>query len=229
MTTRAVAYYRVPRRPDSAAPLAAQARAASRFAREQGWVLIEPFVERVARGRGRPELARALARCRASRAALLVPEFAPLGRDPQFLDAVLASQVRLVAMDTPRVGRHTLELLRRVAHRAREEASARSRSALRAARRRGVRLGSPRPERGSRVGVARLRARADARAREIAPTLEEIRRSNPDASLRAIAQVLDALGAPTARGGRWGPSGVRNVLRRLERSARGGRSALRPA
>jgi len=216
MAVRTVAYYRLPRRLDPAAPLSAQARVVGRFARERGWVLIEPFVERTLRGRERPELARALARCRASRATLLVPELAPLGRDPQFLDAVLAARVRLVAADTPRVGRRALALLRCVANRARDDASTRSRDALRAARRRGVRLGSPRPELGSRAGVAALRAAADARAREIAPAIEEIRRSNPGASLRAIARVLDALGAPTARGGRWGPSGVRNALRRLE-------------
>jgi DNA invertase Pin-like site-specific DNA recombinase len=216
MADRAVAYYRLPRRLDPAAPLSSQARVVARFARERGWVLIEPFVERTLQGRARPELARALARCRASGAALLVPELAPLGRDPQFLDAVLAARVRLVATDTPRVGRRALTLLRRVANRARDDASTRSRDALRAARRRGVHLGSPRPELGSRAGVAALRASADARAREIAPAIEEIRHSNPGASLRAIARVLDALGVPTARGGRWGPSGVRNALRRLE-------------
>jgi len=77
-----------------------------------------------------------------------------------------------------------------------------------------VRLGSPRPEVGSRAGVAALRARAAAHAEAVAPALAELLLSNPGASLRDLAQLLNALGVPTARGGRWGPSAVRNAARR---------------
>ena len=40
-----------------------------------------------------------------------------------------------------------------------------------------------------------------------------------DATLRDLAGALESLGVPTARGGRWGPSAVRNVLRRLDATA----------
>ena len=146
-----------------------------------------------------------------------MPELAPLARDPCFLEAVLAARVRLVPADIPRVGRRTLALLQSVATRAHNDASARTRDALQAARQRGARLGSPHPERGSRAGVAALRAAADARARALAPHIDELHLSNPGASLRALARLLEASGTPTPRGGAWGPSGVRNVLRRLDR------------
>ncbi len=45
--------------------------------------------------------------------------------------------------------------------------------------------------------------------------LLQLRLSNPGASLRGIAQLLEENRVPTARGGTWGPSGVRNVLQRL--------------
>lgn len=180
------------------------------------WTVLEPFVEAARPRHGLPELERALNRCRESRAALLVPELAPVARDRHFLDAVLAARVRLVAADARRTGRPTLELLRDVAARTHEDRSETSREALDRARRRGVRLGSPRPEVGSKVGVAALRARATAHAEEVAPWIAEIRLSNPDASLRELATALDSLGIPTARGGHWGPSAVRNVLRRME-------------
>ena len=77
-----------------------------------------------------------------------------------------------------------------------------------------MKLGSPRPEIGSRAGIAALRARADAHAEEIAPVLRELRLSNPGASLRDLAALLDRLEVPTPRRGRWGPSAVRNALRR---------------
>jgi DNA invertase Pin-like site-specific DNA recombinase len=182
--------------------------------RGRGWTLVEPCVERAGPRGERPELARALERCRELGATLVVPELAVLGRDRVFLDAVLDARVRVAALDRPCLGRGSLELLRRVAQRAHEDAAASSRSALRAARRRGVRVGSPRPEIGSRLGVAAIRARADAQAREVAPLIEEIRLSNPGIPLRGIARVLDAQRIPAPRGGRWGPSAVRNALLR---------------
>ncbi|MDH3519223.1 MAG: recombinase family protein [Myxococcales bacterium] len=227
MKQRAVAYYRIPHPRDPGGALPAQVRAVTAFARARSWVLIEPFVERPAHSGDRSELRRALRCCEEFGALLLVPELAPLARDCHFLDAVLGARVRLAAMDEPRIGRRSLALLRDVAARARTDASARSRAALASARRRGVRLGSPHPELGARLGAASLRARADLRAHELAPCLAEIRLSNPDASLRAIATVLEALDIPTARGRTWGPSAVRNVLQRLEGPARSTRRAVR--
>ena len=77
-----------------------------------------------------------------------------------------------------------------------------------------MKLGSPRPEIGSRAGVAALRARADAHAEALAPALRELLLSNPTASLRDLAALLEQLELPTPRRGRWGPSAVRNALRR---------------
>jgi hypothetical protein len=127
---------------------------------------------------------------------------------------VLAARVSLLAADTGTVRRPTLGLLRDGARHAQSEASDRSRDALRAARDRGVRLGSPRPEIGSRAGVAALRARADAHAETLAPVLCELLLSNPRASLRDLAALLNELDVPTPRRGRWGPSAVRNALQR---------------
>jgi hypothetical protein len=122
--------------------------------------------------------------------------------------------VALLAADAGRARPATLRLLRDVARHAQTAASDRSRDALRAARQRGVKLGSPRPEIGSRAGVAALRARADAHAEALAPALRELLLSNPTASLRDLAALLEELALPTPRSGRWGPSAVRNALRR---------------
>jgi DNA invertase Pin-like site-specific DNA recombinase len=220
--TRIVTYYTVPAAVRGASDrLAELSRATATFARARRLVVIEPFVE-VRRGRARPELARALARCRDARAGLLVPSLAAVGSDLPFLEALLAARVPLYAADAGRARPATLRLLREVARHAQRTASDRSRHALRAARLRGVRLGSPRPEIGSRAGVAALRARADAHAADLAPTLRELLLSNPTASLRDLAALLEELGLPTPRRGRWGPSAVRNALRRA--GLTGGRS-----
>src|SRR5262245_5184264 len=198
--TRVVGYYAVPAGNLTAGRVAELSRANTAYARARRLVVIEPFVE-ARSGRARPELARALARCRETRAALLVPCLAAVGGDLAFLDAVLASRVALLAADAGPARRPTLRLLRDVALHAQTTASDRSRAALHAARRRGVKLGSPRPEIGSRAGVAALRARADAHAEAIAPALHELLLSNPSASLRDLAALLEELDLPTPRRG----------------------------
>jgi hypothetical protein len=212
--TRVVAYYALPGGTrETSQRLAELSRATAAFAHARRLVVLEPFVE-VPRGRARPELVRALARCAEARAALLVPSLAAIGGDLSFLDALLAARVALLAADVGAARRATIALLRDVARHTQAAASARSRDALRDARSRGVKLGSPRPEIGSRAGIAALRARADAHAEEIAPLLRELLLSNPGASLRDLAALLDRLEVPTPRRGRWGPSAVRNALRR---------------
>ncbi len=221
MATRVVTYYPLPssaRARTASSVLAELSAATTAFARERGLVVVEPFVE-ARRGRARPELERALARCRDARAALLVSSLAAVGGDRMFLDAVLEAGVVLLAADAGTARRPTLRLLRDVARHAQAEASDRSRDALQAARSRGVRLGSPRPEIGSRAGVAALRARADAHAETLAPLLSELVLSNPGASLRDLAALLDQLDVPTPRRGRWGPSAVRNAIQRAGLSA----------
>ena len=217
---RLVSYYRLPGSSPAAA-LREAGEACSRFARSRGAVVLEPFVES---GPRLPQLARALERCQESAASLLVPQLAACAGERRFLEAVLAARVPLLAADAGSVRPATLRLLLSVARYREQERGARSRAALREARRRGARLGSPRPEVGSRAGVASLRAAADAHAAKVAGPLAELLLSNPGASLRDLADGLNGLGVPTARGGRWAPSGVRNVLARaqLEGLWRGG-------
>src|SRR5262245_26684916 len=218
---RVVTYYAVSggAGPGAADRLAALSRTTAAFARARRLVVIEPFVE-VRRGRARPELARALARCRAARAALLVPSLAAVGGDLAFPAALLHARGAVLAGDPGPARPPVLRPLPQGARDAQSTASDRSRHALRAARRRGVKLGSPRPEIGSRAGVAALRARADAHAAELAPAMRELLLSNPTASLRDLAALLEELALPTPRRGRWGPSAVRNALRRAGLAAR---------
>src|SRR5262245_46153045 len=107
--TRVVTYYAVPGAGSSASDrLADLSRITREYARTRRLVVIEPFVE-ARRGRARPELAHALARCREARAALLVPSLAAVGGDLAFLEALLTARVALLAAD---IGRTRLPVLR---------------------------------------------------------------------------------------------------------------------
>lgn len=75
----------------------------------------------------------------------------------------------------------------------------------------GRRRPAPRPPLGNRQ-------KADAFARAILPVIEQIRASGAT-SLTAIAEELNAREVRTARGRRWHPTTVRNILTRAHRSA----------
>jgi hypothetical protein len=57
-------------------------------------------------------------------------------------------------------------------------------------------------------------ANADARARLLTPVIAEIRATGVH-SYKGIALQLDKRGIPTARGGRWAATQVRDILLRL--------------
>ena len=61
--------------------------------------------------------------------------------------------------------------------------------------------------------VAAIKAEADRAASNVLPIIAEIQKSGA-ATLRAIAEALNARGVPTPRGGRWHAMSVRNAMAR---------------
>jgi DNA invertase Pin-like site-specific DNA recombinase len=224
-TPRVVAYYRLDRREGrrARAALAEREQVVAKWLRKSRKTLLESFVE-VPAGAARPDLDLALERCRSARATLLVPCLAEVGGDLPFLEAVSNAGVSLAAVDSPRLPRATVRLLLDVARYARSSAGERVREGLAGARRRGARLGSPRPEIGARRAATLAKARAEERAAVVAPWIAEVQLGNPGCSLRQIAIALEALGIPTPRGGRWGPSTVRSVIEREAGASRSGQA-----
>jgi hypothetical protein len=68
---------------------------------------------------------------------------------------------------------------------------------------------------GSRKGIAKNKAKADDRASNLRPVIEDIRASGCT-SLHQIANALNERGIVTARGKEWHAAQVRNLLARLE-------------
>ncbi len=97
--------------------------------------------------------------------------------------------------------------------------SARTKAALAAAKKRGMKLGGNRGVKPTAKMRARstavLQERADARASDIAPTIKALQAAGAT-SLRAIAAKLNEAGIPTARGeGTWSAVQVARVLERI--------------
>jgi DNA invertase Pin-like site-specific DNA recombinase len=124
----------------------------------------------------------------------------------------------------PDANRLSVGIMAGVAVQEGEAISRRTREALAAAKRRGVRLGNPngaeplrRAGKGNTAAVEALQAKANARAEALRETLAEVRAAGAE-SLGDIAAALNARGMRTARGGQWHRSSVSNLLARIEQA-----------
>jgi DNA invertase Pin-like site-specific DNA recombinase len=196
-----------------------QREALTRFAKEVGFDIVAEFVE-VETGKGsdaldrRPQLAAALAKARAMRCPVVVAKLDRLSRDVHFISGLMAHRVPFVVTELgPDVDPFVLHLYAALAEKERALISGRTKSALAAAKAKGVRLGNPHIEAARGEAVAAIKAEADRAAGNVLPIIAEIKKSGAS-TLRAIAEALNARGIPTPRGGRWHATSVRNALAR---------------
>lgn len=171
---------------------------------------------RAGRKKDRPQLAAALAVCRAGGATLVIAKLDRLARNVAFVSNLMESGVEFIAADMPAVNRLTVHILAAVAEEEARLISARTKAALAAAKARGVQLGNPRllardpavSANGNAVQVENAQRRAAA----VLPYIEGARRAGA-ATLAEIAEALMARGVPAPRGGqRWAPAQVRRVM-----------------
>jgi DNA invertase Pin-like site-specific DNA recombinase len=220
--TQVVSYLRVStgKQGRSGLGLEAQREAVEEFLGSSGGELVQEFQE-VESGRksDRPQLSQALSLCRLRKAILVVAKLDRLARDAHFLLGLQRAGVEFVACDLPGANRLTVGILAMVAEEEARLTSARTRAALAAAKRRGVKLGRP----NLTDPIRKLGTKASAQVRselsrqwamDMRPHLQEILSSNRP-SLRALADRLNEIGLPTPRGGRWHATQVRRLLRQV--------------
>jgi DNA invertase Pin-like site-specific DNA recombinase len=222
-TGRFVAYYRVStdRQGVSGLGLEAQQELVRQFLNGGRWSVIGEFTEIESGTRkrlaSRPMLASALELARKQKATLVVAKLDRLARDVQFISTLLNSNVKFVCADTPEADRTFLQMMAVFAEYESRRISERTSAALQALKARGKKLGSPRPEVGSKAGTAVLVAQADAYAEKVRPIVRDIQKKTGATSLRELAEVLTARGIETPTGlTNWHASQVRNLLNRLK-------------
>jgi len=222
---RYVSYLRVStdRQGRSGLGLEAQRAAVESYLNGGSWTLLEEYVE-VESGKknDRPQLAKALHHARVTGATLVIAKLDRLSRDAHFLLGLDKPGVDFVAADMPHANRLTVGIMALVAEQEREAISKRTKDALAAAKRRGVKLGNPngaaalrRAGKGNAAAVARVQEAAHRRAEDVQPVIEELQQAGVT-SLRAIARALNERGIRTPRGGKWHPTGVARLLERIE-------------
>ena len=200
------------------------------YAKQQGARIAALYVEVESGKRSdRPELARALAHAKRSKAGLCVAKLDRLSRNAAFLLQMQEAKVPIVCVDNPAANELTIGLLAVIAQHEAKAISDRTRAALAAAKARGTALGSTRPGHwdgreqarltGAKKGAtvsATVRSKAAVEAySDLRPMMEELRAKGM--SLQAIADELNKQGHTTRRGKPWNPVQVARVLERAGR------------
>jgi DNA invertase Pin-like site-specific DNA recombinase len=219
---KVIAYCRVSteRQRRSGLGLVSQRTAIQRFALAEGLLVIGEYVEAES-GKGadaldrRPQLAAALAAARRAKCPVVVAKLDRLSRDVAFVSGLMAQRVPFIVAELGAdADPFMLHLYAALAEKERRLISERTRSALAAKKASGAKLGNRVniAEAGA-IGRQALTKEADQFAASIRPMIEAIKAAG-NVGLGSIADVLNARGIRTARGGRWHASTVRNVLMR---------------
>ena len=219
-----VTYRRVstPKQGRSGLGLEAQEAAIQAFACERSAKIICQYTE-VESGKTneRPQLEAALHHAKVTGAILVIAKLDRLSRNASFTLTLRDSGVRFICCDMPEANDLTIGVLAVVAQAEAKAISERTKDALKAARVRGIRLGNPngasalsRAGKGNKAAIAQVMDEANQRARDLAVVVQDIRKGGA-VTLAAIAKQLNDREMMTPRGGRWHPSSVSNLLRRI--------------
>ena len=224
--TKYVAYYRVSTKGQAKSGLGLEAQEATvhRYLKPDDELVAPPFVE-VESGRkaARPELERALSRCRLMEATLIVAKVDRLTRSAGFLETILKSGVEVAFCDLPGInGAVGTFLLQQMASVAQLEAgliSERTKAALRAKVERDGQWDRNAshhlvPGAGQLAATQAIKDIAERRADDVLPVVQEIR-AEGKSSLRDIATALNERGITTPRGSKWQATQVKRLLDRI--------------
>lgn len=158
----------------------------------------------------RPILNSALEACRRRKATLVIAKLDRLARNVAFISQLMETRVEFVACDAPYANRLMLHILSAFAEHEREQISARTKSALAAAKARGVILG----KNGQALADRNRKAALDF-AERLRPNFETMF-TVPNRTFASVAEELNRLGIPTREGARWNPVQVSRVAGYLQ-------------
>lgn len=225
MERKLVAYYRVSTKAqgESGLGLEGQTAAVLGYAQAVGAAIVRTYQEVESGKRAdRPELTRAIADAKRSKATLVIAKLDRLARNVAFLANLMESGVDFVACDNPQANRLTIHILAAVAENEAVMISQRTKAALAAYKARGGILGAARPDcrrlsgeasaKGRHAASKAIRAKAKAAYEDLAPMLIALKAGGR--SLREIAAMLNDEGHTTRRGKPWNPVQVARILER---------------
>ena len=210
-----IAYYRVStgKQGKSGLGLEAQQHSVKHYCTGNECQLLMEIQEIKSTRKRRLLLENAFLLCQKHNASLIVARLDRLGRDVEEIAHNIKLPVDIIVADNPHANRFTIHILAAVAEEQRRTISENTKSALQAAKMRGVTLG----KNGSILAQKNKEA-ANAFAMKLQPVIIKLN-AEGICSTRKLAGELNRLNVPTFRtGGRWHRTSVYNLLSRLERS-----------
>ena len=226
-----IAYYRVStkKQGQSGLGLDGQRFAVREFASRSDSQIIHSYTEvESGKKKNRPELLKAIGHAKLAKATLVVAKLDRLARNVAFLSSLMESGVDFVACDNPNANRLTVHILAAVAEDEARRISERTKSALSAAKDRGVKLGSAREghwkgrehQRGWKQATKAAATARTEKAKEtysfLIPQIKEYRAGG--FSYQKIAELLNELGHTTSTGKPWSSAAVWRVMKLTDRS-----------
>ncbi len=216
---RFVAYYRVStlKQGQSGLGLEAQQAAVSAYLHGGASALVGEFTE-TETGKGanaletRPQLRAALDACTKHKATLIIAKLDRLARNVHFVTGLLETGCDFVAADMPHANKVMIQMHAVMSEWERDQISARTKSALTAAKARGVVLGA--------TGRTNLKQNQEARkdaANAFAERLSGVLRGFQSTGMtqRQMVAQLNSLGITAAQGGQWSLAQLQRVLKRI--------------
>ncbi len=222
-----LAYYRVStqKQGDSGLGLSAQQRVVSDFVAAQGGEIVDHYTEVMSGADDeRPELMAALAQAkrlgkRNADVYVVVAKLDRLSRDVAFIASLMKHKVKIVVAELGHeVDPFVLHMYAALAEKERALISARTKAAMAEikagtrATKSGNAVGNPNIADARAVGVASIKAGAEARKANLLPIINSIR-ANGVVTMKGIAAELTARGVCTPRGGEeWHATQVARLL-----------------
>lgn len=207
---RYVAYFRVSteKQGKSGLGLAAQRSLIERFLSDGDEVIAEYVEVQSGKNDERIELWKAINHAKRHDAKLLIAKLDRFSRKVSFIASIMEQGIGLVVAEMPNATDFQLHIFAALAQEERRLISERTRNALAEAKKRGVVLGK-----NGKVLAEQNRKAADDRAEVLRPIV--IPMVEQGLSLSEIARRLNGEGVKTARGSKFYPQQVADIVRRL--------------
>lgn len=215
-TKNFVAYYRVSTHKQglSGLGLDAQQASVSHYLQDINHHLMAEYTE-IETGKGsnaldkRPQLREALEYSRKHGATLIIAKLDRLARNVHFVSGLLETGVEFIAADIPQANKVMIQMYSVMAEWERDQISIRTKAALDAARKRGVKLGSAGAKNLSRNIVERKNASISF-AHKLSDLIDSLKKAG--LSQRKIVKQLNVLGIQTINGGQWSLIQLQRVI-----------------
>lgn len=219
-TKKFVAYYRVSTQKQglSGLGLEAQKESVNHYLQDSCHQLIGEFTE-IETGKGsnaldkRPQLREALDYSRKQGATLIIAKLDRLARNVHFVSGLLETGVEFIAADMPQANKVMIQMYSVMAEWERDQISIRTKNALDAARKRGVKLGSAGAKNLAR-NIAERKNASYTFANKLKPIIEGLKAMRM--SQRDIVDELNSLNITTARGGIWSLGQLQRTIKIYE-------------